>query len=1174
MDGMYVGPDESVAFTTQPNRYLSNTSSGVTAGSYTNANITVNDQGIITAASSGGGGISFGSQDEIPVTNAAGTDFDYDSNFKWVSADAALNVIGGGRFGDSNTPTYDAAMSIYREGDIPDMNFVIDFGVDFYYEAANMTRIRNTSGVDGKELFGQTVSLIDTSGSTGTRLTGTHSQVMSYSSSDYMTGNTSYVGIWGSGTTADLAIAATSDIAVNPGATVTRAIGFQASSTTIFGTIGSYEGFAINLTDIVGSSITDAYGMKFNFSGATVTNSYGIYLDTLIDVGSTLSYAIYSSALSDSYLEGKLGLGTATPATKLDINSGSNSSALRIRGLSESTEIADIYVGASGPLTLDATASTAAAAFIDLRPKDNFYGVIIRESDGTGTSPFANFYVVDAADDYLAIKVSDVQNTDGIVLTASDKMGLGTVPNQKLTVEGTMDLKEQAAANADTAAYGQLWVKDDAPNTLWFTDDTGVDHQLGAGGSPAGSNEELQFNDSGSFGALTGSSVSGNDLELPDRLSLGGSAESNYTLTVKQGSNTYAPYIAAAINSSYWGSFAFHDLGIGAKTWEFFMHGSNYAFDGNARNVFSIYQSRDKSGTAVNKYRMALHDSGNAMFFSGASLQADTIDAQLAAITDSATKKAFVARGAASQTDSIAEFQDSSGTALSLVKSDGNITVPDEAYGAGWNGSTEVPTKNAVYDKIETLGGGGDAITKDVNQTTHGFSVGDIVRHNGTSYTEAQADSVANAEAVGIVSAVDDVDNFTLTMSGYIDTLSSLTAGDAYFLSEATAGLLTATEPTGTGEISKPILITISTTAGYVFNMRGIEIEAGLTLPLAVADGGTGSATASGARTNLGVAIGSDVQAYSAVLDATTASFLTADETKLDGIETAADVTDETNVVAALDGATLSSVTVATDDKVIIQDTSDSDNVKTVTTQSIADLASGGGGELSAKRVAYVVAHRTSTTPDDFGMTLGMTGTRTNPALASTNILTSTQRVNFASPAAASFRGGLTMQNGDGFWRGNAAGLGGFKMVATVGFPQVNATNRVFVGFATGDIGGTMASADVSTITDMVCLGKDSGDTNLQWMVNDATGTATKTDTGIAIDTAELYRVTIEAEANASEISVTLEEIGSGTTDTDTLSSDLPTSTAFMRPQQFVGTGSTATSVHMALVATYVESPR
>ena len=58
-------------------------------------------------------------------------------------------------------------------------------------------------------------------------------------------------------------------------------------------------------------------------------------------------------------------------------------------------------------------------------------------------------------------------------------------------------------------------------------------------------------------------------------------------------------------------------------------------------------------------------------------------------------------------------------------------------------------------------------------------------------------------------------------------------------------------------------------------------------------------ANAGTSRTNLGVAIGSDVQAHSAVLDATTASFTTADETKLDGIEASADVTDTTNVTAA-----------------------------------------------------------------------------------------------------------------------------------------------------------------------------------------------------------------------------------------------------------------------------------
>jgi hypothetical protein len=40
----------------------------------------------------------------------------------------------------------------------------------------------------------------------------------------------------------------------------------------------------------------------------------------------------------------------------------------------------------------------------------------------------------------------------------------------------------------------------------------------------------------------------------------------------------------------------------------------------------------------------------------------------------------------------------------------GDIIVPDEVYGTGWNGSMEVPTKNALWDKIETLGAGGGAM--------------------------------------------------------------------------------------------------------------------------------------------------------------------------------------------------------------------------------------------------------------------------------------------------------------------------------------------------------------------------------------------------------------------------------------------------------------------------------
>lgn len=63
----------------------------------------------------------------------------------------------------------------------------------------------------------------------------------------------------------------------------------------------------------------------------------------------------------------------------------------------------------------------------------------------------------------------------------------------------------------------------------------------------------------------------------------------------------------------------------------------------------------------------------------------------------------------------------------------GDIVVPAEAYGVGWNASNEAPTKNDVYDKIETLAAGTptelDDLT-DVNAPTP--SNGDVLTWDST----------------------------------------------------------------------------------------------------------------------------------------------------------------------------------------------------------------------------------------------------------------------------------------------------------------------------------------------------------------------------------------------------------------------------------------------------------
>ncbi len=45
-----------------------------------------------------------------------------------------------------------------------------------------------------------------------------------------------------------------------------------------------------------------------------------------------------------------------------------------------------------------------------------------------------------------------------------------------------IEFTERASANASAATIGQLWVRNDSPNVLVFTDDTGVDTVLGSGG--------------------------------------------------------------------------------------------------------------------------------------------------------------------------------------------------------------------------------------------------------------------------------------------------------------------------------------------------------------------------------------------------------------------------------------------------------------------------------------------------------------------------------------------------------------------------------------------------------------------------------------------------------------------------------------------------------------------
>tara|TARA_B110000263_G_C14975747_1_gene359206 strand:- start:18 stop:608 length:591 start_codon:yes stop_codon:yes gene_type:complete len=78
----------------------------------------------------------------------------------------------------------------------------------------------------------------------------------------------------------------------------------------------------------------------------------------------------------------------------------------------------------------------------------------------------------------------------------------------EVNMVGTIKIKEQADAHADTAAYGQIWVNTATPCELYFTTDAGNDIKLTSGSDinalPAGSTTQVQFNSSGAFAGHAG----------------------------------------------------------------------------------------------------------------------------------------------------------------------------------------------------------------------------------------------------------------------------------------------------------------------------------------------------------------------------------------------------------------------------------------------------------------------------------------------------------------------------------------------------------------------------------------------------------------------------------------------------------------------------------------------
>lgn len=228
---------------------------------------------------------------------------------------------------------------------------------------------------------------------------------------------------------------------------------------------------------------------------------------------------------------------------------------------------------------------------------------------------------------------------------------------------------------------------------------------------------------------------------------------------------------------------------------------------------------------------------------------------------------------------------------------------------------------------------------------------------------------------------------------------------------------------------------------------------------------------------------------------------------------------------------------------------------------------------LAGKRFVSTTALAGSAGRSDYGITNTTEGTSNAFTPTYADLVSSMVKNNISSGATAGSSASLRY-----VWlylaRGNAAGAGGF----TVRFLwQPNdaapvAGARCFVGLVgqTGAIG----NVNPSTLTNIIGVGADSGDTNLSIMHNDGAGTATKTSLGASFpqsNTSKIYELILHAEPNATVVHYQVRELGSGAIARGSISSELPAGNQGLTHHFWRNNGATGLAVRFGFGYVYAE---
>lgn len=187
---------------------------------------------------------------------------------------------------------------------------------------------------------------------------------------------------------------------------------------------------------------------------------------------------------NDSNLESNLKpLKVSNKSTPLQISEDTVDvkGSLKVNGVDVSTEPDE--AGSGGASSLDELSDVAySSGDLTITSLDTIVAggtlTIDAVSDITLDADSGNVFIKDNGSTIITLANNAVQvgeATYGNQIVQYDGDDLLSFATEELTITNYLKIAETANANSDTSGRGQIWVKNDTPNNLYFTDDTGQD---------------------------------------------------------------------------------------------------------------------------------------------------------------------------------------------------------------------------------------------------------------------------------------------------------------------------------------------------------------------------------------------------------------------------------------------------------------------------------------------------------------------------------------------------------------------------------------------------------------------------------------------------------------------------------------------------------------------------